>query len=345
MNPATPAVVAPPFFSLAAMPSLVLVTGASGFVGRAVVARLTRSARGGRPVRAAWRRVVPADALALAHGVHGVRVGELAPGTDWRDALDGVGAVVHCAARVHVMQETAADPLAEFRRANVAGTLQLARQAAAAGVRRFVFISSIGVNGAETFGTPFTADDVPAPHSVYAQSKHEAELGLQALARTSGIEVVIIRPPLVYGPGAPGNLDRLIRALHRGLPLPFGAVHNQRSLVALGNLVNLIETCLDHPAAANQTFLASDGEDISTTALLKHLAAALGKPARLIPVPVALLNAAARLVGKPEIVQQLCGSLQLDISKTRTVLGWAPVLRLADALDEAARGSLAGQAR
>ena len=324
------------------MPSLVLITGASGFVGRALVAQLART---GRPVRVALRRTVLAGAPEFAPSVQAVQVGELAPATDWRTALEGVGGIVHCAARVHVMHETAGDPLAEFRRVNVGGTLQLARQAAAAGVRRFVFISSIGVNGAETFDKPFTADDVPAPRSAYALSKHEAELGLQALARTSGLEVVIIRPPLVFGPGAPGNFERLMRALQRGLPLPFGAVRNQRSLVALGNLVSLVETCLDHPAAANQTFLVSDGEDISTTVLLKRTAAALGKSARLIPVPAALLVAAARLLGKHQLAQQLCGSLQVDISKTRTLLGWAPVVRLTDALDEAASEVLARAAR
>lgn len=341
-----PAAIAPPLSAFAATPGLVLVTGASGFVGRGVVTWLARPTAGGRPVRAAWRRDVPGMAPPCAPGapeVQTVQVGELVPETDWRGALDGVSAVVHCAARVHVMREKAEDPLAEFRRVNVDGTLQLARQAAAAGVRRFVFISTIGVNGAETFGTPFTADDLPAPHSAYTQAKLEAETGLRMLAGASGLEVTIIRPPLVVGPAAPGNFGRLMRALKRGLPLPFGAVHNQRSLVALDNLVSLIETCLDHPGAANQTFLVSDGEDISTTALLRHLARALGAPARLIPVPVALLAVGARAIGKPEMVQQLCGSLQIDIAKTRAVLGWAPVRRLADALDEAAREFLEAQ--
>lgn len=339
------AATASPLVAATAEPGLVLVTGASGFVGRGVVASLARSMMDGRLVRAAWRRAMPAAVPPFAPNVQVVRVGDLTAETDWRGALAGASAVVHCAARVHVLRETAGDPLAEFRRVNVAGTLQLARQAAAAGVQRFVFLSSIGVNGATTSGAPFTADDVPAPRSAYAQAKFEAETGLRALAAASGLEVTIIRPPLVFGPGAPGNFGRLMRALQRGLPLPFGAVHNQRSLVSLDNLVSLIETCLDHPAAANQTFLVSDGDDISTTALLKHLARALGTPARLIPVPIALLAAGARLIGKPGIVQQLCGSLQLDIAKTRTVLGWAPVRRLSDALDDAAHGFLAGQAK
>lgn len=319
----------------------VLVTGASGFVGHAVVAAL---ARGGRPVRAALRRPLPDAALPFAPAVQVVQVDELAPTTDWHAALHEVDGIVHCAARVHVMQESASDPLAEFRRVNVEGTLRLARQSAQAGVRRFVFISSIGVNGAQTFGRPFTRDDVPAPHSPYAQAKHEAEVALRKLALSTGMEVVIIRPPLVFGPGAPGNFSRLIGALQRGLPLPLGAVHNQRSLVSLGNLVSLIGTCLDHPAAANQTFLVSDGEDISTTALLRGLATALGKPARLIPVPVALLAGAARLLGQTQAVAQLCGSLQVDIAITCSRLGWTPPLRLADALGDTARAYL-GQSR
>ena len=300
------------------MNARVLVTGASGFVGRAVVAQLMRC---GRPVTAARRGPVPAGSSASESALRTVRVGELTQETDWRTALDGVDAMVHCAARVHVMRETLSDPLAEFRRVNVDGTLQLARQAAEAGVQRFVFISSIGVNGAETFGAPFTPDDVPAPHSAYAQSKHEAELVLQALARETGMGVVIIRPPLVFGPDAPGNFDRLLRALSRGVPLPFGAVTNRRSLVALDNLVSLIATCVDHPEAANHTFMVSDGEDISTTDLLRRLARGLGRPARLLPVPSAALRAAAVTLGKADFAQRLCGSLQVDISETRRVLG------------------------
>jgi len=321
----------------------VLVTGAGGFVGRALVAELAARER---LVRAAVRRVGPtASSVAVAPGAQFVQIGALASSTDWRPALDDVDSVVHCAARVHVMHEKAMDPLAEFRRANVEGTLQLARQAAEAGVRRFIFLSSIGVNGAETFDKPFDPDDVPAPHSAYALAKHEAELGLRALSASSGLELVIIRPPLVVGPGAPGNLDRLTRALHRRLPMPFGAVDNRRSFVARANLVDLVATCLDHPSAAGQTFLASDGEDISTTALLNALAKALGRSARLVPVPVAWLTAVARLAGRPQVVQQLCGSLQVDISKTRGLLGWSPVVRLTDALEEVGREFLAHASR
>ncbi|WP_310733117.1 UDP-glucose 4-epimerase family protein [Rubrivivax rivuli] len=308
----------------------VLVTGATGFVGGALLEHLSKC---GHRVRAAVRgraAQLPA-AASIAH------VGELAPTTDWSAALDGMDVVVHCAARVHVLKESAADPLAAFRFVNVAATLHLARQAVAAGVKRFVFISSIGVNGAETHGRPYTVSDPARPHSPYAVSKHEAELELQALAASSGLEVVIIRPPLVFGPNAPGNFQRLMQALHRGIPMPLGAIHNRRSLVALENLVDLIETCARHPAAAQQTFLVSDGEDVSTTALLRRVAAALGRPPRLLPVPGGLLRAVAQVLGKADFAQRLCGSLQVDIAHTQALLGWKPVVTLDEALARTAR--------
>lgn len=313
---------------------MILVTGATGFVGRALIDLLVKR---GYSVRAAMRR---AGAFTAA-GASVVTVGELSAETDWSAALAGVDAVVHAAARVHVMQEAAADPLMEFRRVNVQGTLQLARQAAAEGVRRFVFISSIKVNGEATQpGHPFTADDAPAPLDPYGVSKMEAEQGLREIAVQTGMEVVIIRPPLVYGPGVKANFRALMGWLTRGVPLPLGAIHNRRSLVAMDNLVDLIVICVDHPAAANQTFLASDGEDLSTTQLLQCMGRALGKPARLIPVPSTLLKLGAALLGKPAIAQRLCGSLQVDISKTRQLLGWKPPVPVDEGLKRAAEGYL-----
>jgi UDP-glucose 4-epimerase len=271
--------------------------------------------------------------------VHG---GELSGQTDWRAALDGVQAVVHAAARVHVMRETAGQPLAEFRRVNVDGTLRLARQAAESGVRRFVFISSIKVNGEETApGRPFTEHDVPRPRDPYGISKLEAEQGLWELSRQTGMEVVVIRPVLVYGPGVRGNVLTMLRWLRRGLPVPLGAVHNKRSLVALDNLVDLTMASLAHPAAAGRTLLVSDDHDVSTTELLQRMAAALKVRARLIPVPVAWLRAAATIVGHGDLARRLCGSLQVSLEQTQATFGWRPRVGLDAALEETARHFLA----
>jgi UDP-glucose 4-epimerase len=270
-----------------------------------------------------------------------VAVGDLSAQADWSEALAGVQTVVHAAARVHVMDETATDTLTEFRRVNVQGTLQLARQAEASGVRRFVFISSIKVNGEVTnLGLPFTAENIPAPLDPYGVSKMEAEQALRQIATETGMEVVIIRPPLVYGPGVKANFAALMRAVQRGWPLPLGAVHNQRSLVALDNLVDFIVTCITHPQAANQTFLVSDGQDLSTTELVRGMAQAAGMPARLLPVPVWALQAGATLLGKGDAVQRLCGNLQVDISKARQLLGWVPPVSVEDGLRRAVVGAL-----
>jgi nucleoside-diphosphate-sugar epimerase len=297
----------------------VLVTGANGLVGGAT-ARYLQTLPRMTVLRAVRRPQDVPDPLAPC-----VRVGDLDADTDWSAALAEADAVVHTAARVHVMHDVAADPLAEFRRVNVQGTLNLARQAAQAGARRFVFISSIKVNGEATRpGHPFTAQDLPAPVDAYGISKHEAEAGLREIAHQTGMAVIIIRPPLIYGPGVKANFAALMRAVQRGLPLPLGAVHNQRSLVGLDNLVDLIAVCLVHPQAANQTFLVSDGHDLSTPELVLGLACAAGVTARLLPVPVGLLQAAATLLGRRDAMQRLCGNLQVDISKLQTLLGWTP---------------------
>lgn len=309
----------------------ILVTGANGFVGRALC---TEAILRGLAVRGITR-----SACGETAEVENVVVGGIDDSTDWRNALTACDAVIHLAARVHVMQEAAADPLEEFRRVNVQGTLNLARQAAATGVQRFVLVSSIKVNGEATrLGSPFTADDAPAPLDAYGVSKMEAEQGLRELATQTGMEVVIIRPPLVYGPGVKANFAAMMRWLKLGVPLPLGAIHNQRSLVALDNLVDLIVTCLTHPAAANQTFLVSDGEDVSTTELLHRMGQAMGQPARLMPVPASWLKLAAAMVGKQDVAQRLCGSLQVDIEKTHRLLGWKPPLTLDQGLKKAAEG-------
>lgn len=305
----------------------VLITGSSGFIGQSVSSEL--ELRGEQVVRIV-RKERP-NSLVL---------GDIGPNTCWREGLSLCEAVIHLAARVHVLDDKSSDPLEEFRRVNVAGTANLARQAAAAGVRRFVFLSSIKVNGESTeAGEPFTADDTPALKDPYAVSKHEAEEVLHQIADDTGMEVVIIRPPLVYGPGVKANFESMMSWLARGVPLPLAAVtENRRSLVALDNLVDLIVTCLNHPAAANQTFLVSDGEDLSTVELLKRMGAAMGKPARLFYVTPALLKLGATLFNKPGIYQRLCGSLQLDIAKTRQLLGWTPPVSVDEGLRLAAEG-------
>lgn len=305
----------------------VLITGATGFIGGALLTSL--GARG-------WD---VAGATRSAHPLPGLRrAPELGASADWSPLVEGCAAVVHAAARVHVMRETASDSLAEFRRVNVDGTLALARHAARAGVRRFIFLSSIKVNGEETTpGRPFGHDDVPAPMDPYGISKLEAERGLRDLEAKTGMEVVVIRPPLVYGPGVKANFRRMMRWVSRGVPLPFGAIRNKRSLVALDNLLDLVGTCLEHQAAAGEVFLVSDGEDLSTPELLERVGRALGRPPRLVPVPATLLRLGARLVGNSDLARRLCGSLQVDVSRTRGLLGWSPPVGVDEALRRTAR--------
>lgn len=292
----------------------VLVTGASGFVGQALCAALEAA---GQPWRGSVR--TPAQARHPSHVV----VGELGPGTDWTAALRGVDCVVHLAARVHQMQEQGGDPLAAFRAANTEGTRTLARAAREAGVRRLVLVSSVKAC-ADASTRPLTEDDPPQPPDAYGQSKREAELALWAECAAGGLQGVCVRPPLVYGPGVRANFLALLGAVHRGIPLPLGCIDNRRSLVGVHNLVSALLACARHPAAAGETFFVSDGEDLSTPALIRRLARALGVRPRLLPVPVALLQLAGRLSGRSEAIARLTGSLQLDSSRLRSRLAWEP---------------------
>jgi UDP-glucose 4-epimerase len=298
----------------------VLVTGATGFVGRGLLKRLRAE---GWQVRA----VVRNRAVDLGEHVETIPLGDLGqPHLDYGMALQGCEAVIHLAARVHMLQDTAEDPLAEFRRLNTAVTRSLARQAADAGVTRFIFLSSIKVNGEETFpGKPFRVTDEPNPADPYGISKLEAEQELQRISRASGLRSTIIRTPLVYGPGVKANFQEMMRWVARGVPLPFGAVvHNRRSFIALDNLIDLIVTCARRAPTSEELFLASDGEDLSTADLLQRLGRALGAPARLLPIPAALLSALGAVTGRAAQMRRLLGSLQVDSSYTRQQLGWNP---------------------
>lgn len=311
----------------------VLITGSTGFVGRALLGQLQTLPE--LRIRAAVRQTV---ATLPCKQMESILVGDLHAQTDWTAALSEVDSVVHLAARVHVMHELASNPLQEFRSSNVQATLHLAQMAAQAGVKRLIFVSSVKVNGEITpCGQPFSESSAVSPHEPYGISKLEAEQGLRQLGQATGMEVTILRPPLIYGPGVRANFANLARAIARGMPLPLGSIHNQRSLLAIDNLTDLIATCLTHPAAANQTFLASDGEDLSTTELVQRMARAMGRRARLLPIPAPLLTATATLLGQGAAAQRLCGNLQIDSSKARTLLGWVPPV----SVDEGLRRALA----
>ena len=308
-----------------------LITGANGFVGRRLCGEIRSR---GWAVRGAVRMLGQ-----LAPDVESINVGSVDGDTDWTEALRQIDVVIHLAARVHVIHSDSPDPLTEFLKVNLHGTESLAKQAARAGVKRMVYVSSIKVNGEVTLqGAKFTEEAQPAPQDPYGVSKWEAELALRRISQGTGIEIVVIRPPLVYGPGVKANFAALMRAVQGGWPLALGSVQNRRSLVALDNLVDFISICVTHPNAANQTFLVSDGQDLSTTDLVRGLARAANLPARLMPVPVWALRAGATLLGMEGEVQRLCGNLQVDISKARHVLGWNPPV----AVDEALRRAVAG---
>ena len=308
----------------------VLVTGANGFVGNALVTQLLAD-------NLVVIGVVRSKDSILPDGAGRFLILDILDEIHWNSMLEGVTVVIHTAARVHVMDDSVADPLVEFRKVNVDATLNLARQAADAGVKRFIFISSVKVNGEITqLGQPFQPNDNYIPDDPYGLSKYEAEQGLLALAKETGMEVVIIRPPLVYGPGVRANFASMMKWVNKGVPLPLGTIKNQRSLVALDNLVSFIIHCIDHPQAANEVFLISDGEDVSTTELLQKVAKAFGKQARLVSVPVSWMSFAARLIGKGDMTNRLFGSLQVDSSKARNLLGWKPVTTMDEQLKKTA---------
>ncbi|WP_372988324.1 NAD-dependent epimerase/dehydratase family protein [Marinobacter sp.] len=303
----------------------VLLTGATGFIGAGIVRELCQSPR--YNVTAAVRRKdsVPGHATVV--------VGDIGGGTDWSEALRHQKVVIHLAGQSAVSGKARAFDLENLREVNVAGTVNLARQAAGSGVRRFIFISSVKIHGEQTLpGRPFNADSAPRPEDEYAASKLEAEKALRAVALESGMELVIIRPPMVYGPGGGGNFALLATAVHRKWPLPFGAVKNRRALVALDNLVDLVIKCIDHPNAVNRAFLVSDGEDLSTPELLRRMAAALDTPSLVMSFPPGLLALAAMCLGKKRLVQRLTGSLEVDISETRNLLNWKPPLSVDEGL-------------
>lgn len=306
----------------------VLVTGANGFVGRALCKELTKN---GFKVRAAIRQPVE-ESIWEAAEEDKVMVGEIGPETDWTAALQGVDAVVHLAARVHVMQDFASNPLAEFRKTNVAGTLRLARACVTFGIKRFIYLSSIKVNGEKTEERSFTERDRPNPKDPYAISKWEAEQALQKIAHERGIGLVVLRPPLIYGPNVRANFLQLMRLVDRGIPLPFSMIRNRRSFLYLNNLASAIRSCLTHSDAMFKTYLVSDGTDISTPELVHILAKAMGRPGRIIPCPVAILKGMGKLAGRSAPVGRLVESLRMDSSRIRRELSWIPPYSIEEGL-------------
>lgn len=297
-----------------------LVTGANGYVGSALCRALCD------------HQISFVGSVREKTAQSQIKIGNLTGATKWSDALSGCDVIIHLAARVHVMKDKVSDPIAAYRETNVAATMNLARQAVELGVRRFVFVSSVKVNGEVTKDQSFTPHDIPMPIDPYGQSKLEAELALKELSHKTDLELVIIRPPLVYGPNVRANFLRLMRLVKSGMPLPFGAVHNRRSMVALDNLTDLLIVCSRHPEAAGQTFMVSDDNDVSVSELIRMIASAMGKRSLLIPLPSSILTGAASILGKSEVANRLIGSLQVDISHTKATLGWKPIISMPDAL-------------
>jgi nucleoside-diphosphate-sugar epimerase len=310
---------------------MILLTGGSGFLGGALLNALVN-----KNVRGLGRQKPSALSASSFYQ------SEINTETDFSVAVKDTNVIIHCAARVHIMEDNSSSPLEDFREVNTYGTLNLAQQAADAGVKRFIFISSIKVNGESTeLGLPFKPDDAFIPMDPYGLSKYEAEIGLRKIAEKTGMEVVIIRPPLVYGPGVKANFASMMKWVNKGIPLPLGGItENKRSLVSIDNLVDLIVTCIGHPNAANQKFLVSDDDDVSTTQLLANMAIILNVSNRLIPIPSKWFTMIAKLIGKPAISQRLCGSLQVDISKTKELLNWKPPYSSAESMKKTANAFL-----
>lgn len=318
------------------MNEVVFLTGGNGFIGSALIERLVKDSQ--YQIIASTRR----ETKIVNKSVKFVTINTIDENSNWLPYLTDVKVIIHTAARVHMMKDTSINPLDEYRKVNVEGTLNLARQAVEKGVKRFIFISSVKVNGESTdsFHKAFLPEDKANPIDSYGISKFEAEVGLKEISKTTGLEVVIIRPPLVYGPGVKANFHSMMKWIKKGIPLPLGAIKNKRSFVALDNLVDLVVTCIDHPNAKNQTFLVSDGEDLSTTELLRRMAFAMHKKALLIPIPSFCLRMGALLIGKRSLSQRLMGSLQVDIQKTKDLLGWKPIVSVDQALLKTAQAFL-----
>lgn len=314
-----------------------LVTGANGFIGKALCIEAVNRRIA---VRGITRAAYDFSSSGKNIDIENISLGDIDANTDWNSALLNCDAVIHLAARVHVMREGADDSLSEFRRVNTAATEHLARCAAASGVRRLVYVSSIGVNGLVTDGTSkFSEEDNTNPHNAYALSKWEAEQALQRVASETGLEVVVLRPPLVYGAGAPGNFAQMLRLVDLGVPLPLANIKNKRDLLYVGNLVDALITCATHPAAANNTYLVSDGEAVSTPEILRGLAKELGVSSRVLPFPIGLLKLISAMFGRADQVDRLVGSLQVDSTKIRHQLGWLPPFSLQQGFSKTVRGN------